>query len=382
MLGQVVLVVLLARLLGAAGYGRFIVVLAVATFFAPLAGLGLQGVLLRDGSRHPDVIPNQLAEALWLWSWAVLCFSAIGFTVALLVLPHLPPAPAVAALVFGEVAGSSLVELLARIEQALDRIGHYGATMAGLVLARVAALGLYAVFYKPGVTGWMWAYAGASLLYAAARLVATWRRVRPHGRTRASPLFRQSIPFALGSLSLRLQHEFNKPVLAEVGYGIAGNFSLAQRGVDVAILPLTAFQEALWPRLYATSDGGRRMRFMGGFLFALALVGGGLLFGAAPFVPRLLGQGFGPAARLLRFLAALPALQVLRNFGNFRAVSIHRTDIVAWAYLVGALASVTLTLWLIPAYGWEGAVGALYLTEMSVIAVHVAFRLRPRRGER
>ncbi|EQD37421.1 membrane protein, partial [mine drainage metagenome] len=177
-------------------------------------------------------------------------------------------------------------------------------------------------------------------------------------------LLRQSMPFALGTLSLRLQGEFNKPVLAELGYGLAGNFSAAQRAVDIASLPLTALQEALWPRLYASADSGQRMRFMAAVLMGLALLGGGALFGLAPWVPYFLGSGFDTAAHLLRLLAALPAMQVFRNFGNFEAAAAHRTHAIAWAYFAGGSASVALTLWLVPAYGWAGAVMALYLTEI------------------
>ncbi len=376
-LGQVVLVIALARLLGASGYGRFIVVLAVATFFTPLAGLGLQGVLLRDGAREPEGISGQLAMALQLWWRAVVFFCAVGIATALLVLPHPPPVAAVVALVLGEVASGSLVELLARVEQARHHIGRYGAMMAGLILARVAALGLYALLAQPDVAGWMWVYAAASLIYAGSLLIQACRTLQLR-RTTGRPirhLLRQSVPFALGALSLRLQTEFNKPVLAESSYGLAGNFSAAQRAVDIAALPLVAMQEALWPRLYASADSGHRLRLMAGLLLVLALLGGVALYWLAPWLPIVLGSGFETTSRLLQFLAALPALQVLRNFGNFHAAATHRTAVIAWAYIMGGVTSVALTLWLVPAYGWVGAAIALYLTEISVLAVQTLYRL-------
>ncbi|MHB1764569.1 MAG: oligosaccharide flippase family protein [Gammaproteobacteria bacterium] len=377
-LGQAVLVIGLARLLGATGYGRFIVVLAVATFFTPLAGLGLQGVLLREGSRNPEALFRQLGAALRLWLPATVFFGLIGIATSLLVLPHPPPTLAVVALVLGEVASGSLVELLARVAQSQNRIQRYGAMMAGLILVRVAALALYALLTKPDVAGWMWVYAAASLIYTAWLLARVYPKLVFLRSSAGSlkTLLRQSAPFALGTLSVRLQNEFNKPVLAELSYGLAGNFSAAQRAVDIASLPLTAMQEALWPRLYASADSGRRMRFMAAFLMALALLGGGVLYGAAPWVPYFLGSGFDTAAHLLQFLAALPVLQVLRNFGNFQAAAVHQTHVIAWAYFVGGVSSVMLTLWLIPVYGWDGAVAALYLTEIVVIAVQTAFRLR------
>ena len=46
---------LLARWLGAEGYGQFVATLAVVSFFGPLAGLGLHGVLLSCIARTPQV---------------------------------------------------------------------------------------------------------------------------------------------------------------------------------------------------------------------------------------------------------------------------------------------------------------------------------------
>ena len=145
--GQGVLVISLARLLGAPEYGHFVTVLAVATFFTPLAGFGLPGVLLRDGARNPQAIPQQLAAALRLWWPSTAVFGAIGVVAALLVLPSSTDPrrwPHGAA----EVASSSLVELLARDHQALHRTNRFGAILAGLVLARVGALTVYALFAR------------------------------------------------------------------------------------------------------------------------------------------------------------------------------------------------------------------------------------------
>ncbi|MDD3651994.1 oligosaccharide flippase family protein, partial [Immundisolibacter sp.] len=64
---QAAMVVLLARVLGVEGYGLFVTALAVSGFFSPIAGLGLGGLLLRDGAREPAALPRQLGMALALW---------------------------------------------------------------------------------------------------------------------------------------------------------------------------------------------------------------------------------------------------------------------------------------------------------------------------
>lgn len=72
---QALTVLLLARWLGASGYGEFVAALAVASFFTPLAGLGLGAVLLMRGARAPEHLPALSAQATRLWA-----ISALGFT--------------------------------------------------------------------------------------------------------------------------------------------------------------------------------------------------------------------------------------------------------------------------------------------------------------
>jgi O-antigen/teichoic acid export membrane protein len=374
--GQAVLVIALARLLGAAGYGHFITVLAVATFFTPLAGLGLQGVLLRAGARNPQGIPQQLRAALRLWWPSTALFGAIGVVVALLALPRGAQTSAVVALVLAEVGSSSLVELLARVHQALHRTHRYGAMLTGLVLARLAALVVYALLARPNLSGWMWAYAASSLAYMTWLLAHAQREFQP-ARTPsvpAWPLMREGLPFALGALSLRLQAEFNKPVLAQLGFAVAGNFNASQRAVDIAGLPLLAMQEALWARLYASADPKRRMLITSAILVLLALCGGVVLFLLAPLLPLLLGPGFESTVHLLQWLAWLPAVQVMRNFINFQALATYRTHLLTIAYFTAGIASVIFNLFLISRYGPAGAVSAAYLTEFTGIITLAALQ--------
>ncbi|MHB8347815.1 MAG: oligosaccharide flippase family protein [Acidiferrobacterales bacterium] len=370
--GQAVLVITLARLLGVQGYGRFVAALAVASFFVPLAGLGLQGVLLRDLARAPDRLPELLGQALRLWWRSTTVFGILGIGVAFAVLPRQIPELALFVFVPAEVVSGSLVDLLARIEQSQHRVGRFGAMTAGLVLARLLAVAIYSAWHGTSVEGWMWAYAIGSAGYTAMLLAWAWRTYQPYAPRRVEyALVREGLPFAWGALTLRLQAEFNKPVLAQLGYALAGSFSAAQRAVDVACLPLAAMQEALWPRLYASVNPVGRMLFTTTVLLCLALSGGVILYFAAPLLPRVLGKGFGNTAELLRWLAWLPALQVVRNVAGFHVVAIGRTSALAWAYAAGAVTSIVATTILTMRHGLAGAAVALYLSECAMIVMQL-----------
>ena len=362
---QAFLVLLLARTLGPNAYGNYVAALAVASFFAPVAGLGLHGVILRDGARTPDALGELLGRALRLYWRALLVCWVLGSVIALVALPRAIPASLLVLLVGAEVTAGSLVEMLGRVDQALHRSAGFGAIMAGLALARLAALALWMMLGSLTAAGWIITYTATSTLYAAAVLWRARRQLRLGDSAVIDwAMAAQGGPFAVGSLAMRLQGEFNKPVLAAIGPALAANLSLAQRAIDVASLPLVALQDALWSRLYASREPGRRLLRTGAPLLVLALLGGGALTALGPLLPRLLGHGFEATAHLLRWLAWLPALQLLRNLGNAHWIASGHAKHLTGIYAASTMAGMLATLLLVHRDGLAGAIAAIYATEL------------------
>ena len=372
-LAQAATAFLLARYLGAEGYGLFVAVLAVNSFFSSLAGLGLHGVLLCDGARtSPDKLPRLISEVAALWWPSALVFSVVAFLVALWTLPPSLPTGLLAIFSLSEVVSSSLIELIGRLEQSQHRMKEYGALGAGLVLSRLAGLCILIVLFEIEPVAWVAVYAATGLMYAGFIGFRTWRRYQLTVSTiRNWCLISKGFPFAAGLVSLRLQSEFNKPVLAQYAYSMSGNFSAAQRLVDLACLPLNAMQEALWPKFYKTDDAPKKAKAIIFFLFVAAVATGLLIVLVAPAVPYFLGKSFGATSSLLMYLAGLPVLQVLRNVMSAGLVARSRQSMLIWVYLVGGVSSIMLNGFLVPCFGLNGAIGAAYLTEMlSVVALY------------
>lgn len=379
---QAASVVLLGRELGAVEYGQFVAALAITSFFTPLAGLGLQGVVLRDGARDPAHLPTLLRAALRLWWASSLGFGLLAGVAAWVALPLEPVSPWVLLLLgLSEVAASSGVELLARSRQARQHTRAYGVSMAGLSGARFVALLIYAAFASPTAQGWMMVYSIVSLLY-----LVVLRGTTPQPAAQPGPvphgLLRAGLPFAVGALSFRLQAEFNKPVLARLSYADVGAYNIAQRVVDLISLPLSAMQESLWPRLFADSQPGRRLRSALVAMLALAMLLGGGMAVLAPLVPKMLGADYAPMVAVLIALAWLPAVQTMRNVGNAALITSGRTHTLTRVYVAATLASVALTLLLVPRYGLLGAVLASYLGEAAAISTQGFYLLIKRKGGR
>ena len=362
-------VVLLARQLGAERYGKFVAVVAVALFLSPFVGFGLSHLVLRNAARDPANEPRYLARALRCWHRTLLPCTAIAMALAWLLLPAGLPLAATGTVILMELAATTLTELCARHRQAQQRIHALGAINAGLAGIRLLGLGLlFLMVSEASINAVLWVYAASSLIY----LLALWTYLPKANLTSDAPLpepmaAKDGLPFSLAGFAMKLQSEFNKPILAQDGFGLAGTYNVAQRAVDMASLPLLALQEALWPRLFAQQNPLRQLRSAGLALLAVALALGTGMWLAAPLLPYVLGESFADAVNVLRWLAWLPVLQVVRNLLNFMVV--HRADMkfIGWVYAMGAAISVSSVIILVPMRGTEGAVIACYLSEVAMV---------------
>lgn len=359
-------VLIMTRALGASGYGIFTSTLAIASFLTPFAGMGLSNILLRDGARRQQEIPELTQAALRIWLWSTAICTGLALPLVWLSLPNNPAWLALLLFIPGEIASTSLSDLIGRSMQAQRKLWQYGAISALLPVCRLVLLSIYAWLGSPSMQGWFCVYAAASMLF----VVALWRRCNlpsPFAKPPRVLNVKSGIPFSLAALSLRLQAEFNKPVLARQDLALTGNYSAAQRVTDLVSLPLIALQEALWPRVYAGMEARQKLLASGAFLILIAACAGVLLWLIAPAVPEMLGADFERAAAVLRWIAFLPLVQCLRNLGNNVALAAGLTKLAGSAAIAGVIISVVLVLSLVPELGLWGAVAATYLSEFAAI---------------
>lgn len=374
-------IVFLARTLSAQTYGEFVAVIAVAGFVVPLAGLGLSNMVLRNVARDPQAAPWYLERAVTIWTRTLLPLAAAAIGIALLLIPKGLPVAAMAAAICGELLASSLAELAGRYRQAQHRHHAYGAINAGLPLLRLLALGLLVFLTnRTDIASVLWTFTAASVAYALLLwpVVHTVASVVAEGATEAMPVH-SGLPFSASALAMRLQGEFNKPVLAHAGFGLAGSYNIAQRAVDMASLPLQALQEALWPKLYAQANPLPQLRRTGAALLLMALAMGALVWVAAPLLPLLVGNAHEGAVRVLRMLAWLPLLQVGRSLLNFHAIHHGHMQHISWACILGGGVSVCAVAALVPAHGMAGAVIASYIAEITMSLALLGFAARASR---
>lgn len=378
---QALLIFLMAKALGATHYGQYIGIIAVASFLIPFAGLGLSNIVLRNSSKDTKNSGYYFATAFKLWALSSAICIVIAWIVAKILLPNSLPWISAFAVIAVEIISNSFSELYGRHVQAKHQISLFGLVNSGLPLVRLIVIGSLILFYDSfDVASALWAHALSGMVFT----FIAWRFIPQNdGKTEPSePISADSgIPFSLATFSARMQNEFNKPALAHIGFDVAGNYNIAQRINEMASIPLSALQEVLWPKLYSHENPLSRLVASGAFMLIIAGMTGGVLWMIAPAIPMFLGPDFAATTDVMRGLAWLPVLQVLRNLINFQIINKNYLKLLGWTYLIGALTSISGVYALVPTYGLMAAISITYATEAVMIVILLAGLYMGENGE-
>ena len=376
---QMLLVVVVAKLLGAIEYGYFVATLATVSLFSPLAGLGLHAVIVRDGSLNPASISTLTRQALVIWWKSALIMSLFATVLAWLMLGgERSNLFSVLFFALGEIMTSSGVELVARARQAQRNMRSFGALQAGLIFSRLFAIGFLSFTEEPKTHDWFLLYGAFSLGYLA--IILSYARFYLKGQTSPDKkMLRAGIPFWAGALSLRLQTEFNKPVLAQLSLSDTGSFNIAQKVIDMATLPILAMQETLLPRLLSAGDNRKLFELAWFYLTVFALFMSLLILLIAPLIPSILGSEFEKAVVLVSALAWLPLFQVQRSIANAKVIANGQSDKLTSVYILNALFAILIILAAVQLWGTLGVVYAAYLSEsiLTLALLKTFFHRKP-----
>ena len=372
---QGLLVVVLARALGATGYGHFVSWLAVTAGLAPLAGMGALTLVVRDVGRNATAVRDSFGSALRGVAASFVPLFAAGLVIGALVLPDSSALAGLSMVAVSDLLLAPGVDLVGRLNQALDRTGRMAALSAGLVALRVSSAGvMLAVVSEPTSLDWAFWYFLATALAAAPALALGVREFGTPTKKKERARFWEGGVFAIGASAGRAHAELDKALLARLASpASAGEYSAAGRLVDVVMLPVLALLEAAVTRFFrAGVTGASAMVSLARRILPVpavyAVLGAPLLWAVADILPWLLGEDFAASAEIVRYLCALPAFMLLRHVALLMWLTSTRPQIATGLQVTGAVVNVTANLVLIPRLGWQGAVVSVYASEaiMSV----------------
>jgi O-antigen/teichoic acid export membrane protein len=393
--GAMLLLLVIARTLGAADFGRYAALMALLAFVQLAAEFGQEPVLVRllaqrPGDERARLVDGALAMRLF--------FTGMGGVVLVVVGARLLPVDRWSLI----LAAVGLLAASGTVLRAVFRTEHRLEWLCVVALANVTAFAAVLIaarrldFGLPGVVGaWSAGQLGASL--AALVVARRWRPVRPQWHTAVTAtLARSGWALALNAVLLTITLRVGQLIVvgaagAEQGGYLAAGSRLAEA---FALLP-ESLMLVLLPVLSAYDVGARdaqralSVRVVG-WLGLLALT---VIVAVSIAAPALIAVLFGA-----RYVPGVPALQIsiwlalLAATGSVFTnllIARGRERVLLVINAVTSSLTVALSLVVVPRFGFVGAAAVsvaasvfaqLMLASLPAIRAEVAACVRPLRG--
>jgi len=377
-----VIVALVARHLGAEVFGQWSWAVALAAVVAPMATLGLEGVVARESLDHPEDADTIVAAAVvgrmlggWVSIASGLCLwigwgASIPWTIVLLAL-------GTNAFLFSEVFEFRLQADRRLVFVAAARLSVLVifSTVRVVGLLRGAGVHYFAIAALLEILGQAMSLAWVYMLAGG--------RIRPPRLLVLAQLLRNSWHFLVASVAVMMYMRFTQ-ILVEryVGFADVGVYSMAVRICEVgAIVPIVLVQSA-FPDLHGILRGnaGREQdaacsAYFQKIFWSGALVAAGLTLTGGLWIPVLLGKQYSDLEKILpiQALAIIPmGIGAART--SFLAIE-KRTDAYLFSVLCGAGTSAVLAPMVLSRYG---IFGMAWVNVVSFwVAAHFAAGLLP-----
>jgi PST family polysaccharide transporter len=365
--------ILLARVLGPAGFGELAAALAVVAFGSPLLQGAIDNATLRVLARREPGAAAFVRAVVGAKLWVGLVLIA---ALPLLALPFAPP------LVVAVLAVNALLMSLASVVQTFWVAREQQTRAAVAEVARaVGWLAAAATVYVAGggVLGAAATRALVSALLVAALLWAVARRadLRPSLHGHGAVLRHATVFLASGLFFIVYQQADRLMLIRMAGAEEAGLYAAAAALVTVFYMMPGIFTTLFLPRMYREAGDPRRMarwldvRLGTGFLLALLVVP--VLIGLrGPLLQALYGDGYTLAAPVLLWLGGTIFLRfVAVAYGDLLTATSRQWRRTGVQAAVAGL-NIGLNLLLIPRWGAAGAAASTLACELVLCVGYVA----------
>lgn len=371
---------MLARAVGASGYGALAGVTALYVLAAQFAGLGTGVVLARDVARGADAAgPWRSTFGIYLASGAILLLLLWPLTIWLLqgrISPLVSGLVGIAELLVAPAITPSSYWLLAT-----DRVGLSSGLQTVPTAARCCASAYLLAGGSASLPLYGVSYCGTMIVLVAVAISV----LRPRGAAQGRYGWRtikDGVSYMASSVAVTAGSELDKALLLRFSGPLqTGEYAAAFRIAQATTIPVNAFVLALVPRLFRGSgDSGFLLHVTRYIVAALVygLVASVFLWLAAPYLQFVLGSSFRASTIMLETLS----LYVLSN--SFRQVitaALTTSDLQRIRNIIeggGALLFTGFTVFAVPTLGWIGAASASVCGDFIVGGIGYCY-LRGRR---
>ncbi|MGF1589616.1 MAG: polysaccharide biosynthesis C-terminal domain-containing protein [Pleurocapsa sp.] len=369
---QGVYFVILARSFAPEKYGAYVGIVAIIAIFIPFANWGSGEILVQEASRNHSLFKDY-------WGAAILKSFVMGsilIGLVLIIYSFIPIENISMAIVFFTALANLIFFKLDEVARhALMSIGLLNeAAKAQVVLYLnrfVASLVFLAFFEGANILDW-------SILYCistfATAVMTTAMVVRQTGYPNfsSSAVTRElklGFAFAVGVSAQNIYSDLDKSMLAKLStLEATGIYGAAYHILNVAFAPIQSLMYASFRTFFQQGASGIKGSFdfckkllplsLG---YSLIAILGLIVF--APLLPLILGAEYQNSAWALMWLSPTIFFRTMHSFGADTLTGANYQSARSISQVMVAVFNGLLNFWLIPIYGWHGAIWATIASE-------------------
>jgi O-antigen/teichoic acid export membrane protein len=371
---RVIIVIVAARVLGASDWGAFSYALSLAAAFTIFSDIGINALLVREGSRNSELAPRYLSTGLVIKLILISVISIFAITAKDLII-RIPEAVALVPLIIAVFTLDSLRDYFCALARSIERMDIEArgqiVTNAGIV-----GFGLLFLIINPSSVSLALGYVIGISIGLCSVLWPLRDRfkglIKEFSRKLIKEILVSAWPFGLVGLMGVINVNTDILVIGTVGSAAdVGLYAAAQKPIQLLYLIPSLLAASFFPTLSREAGEPNKFRstleqgLKSAFLFALPLALGGLV-AARPIINFLYGAEFISSYPSLALLA-LTILFVFPSLFFTNALFARNSQKSFYGYLaIGVFANVVLDLLLIPRIGIAGCAIATLAVQMAL----------------
>jgi O-antigen/teichoic acid export membrane protein len=378
-LTNIIILVLLARPLGAEEFGRLLLAMSFCSIFGILVEFGFTWYATKEVSQRP-ASARDIAGKVFNSQLVLGLGASVLVTVFVLILGYPLKTGIIICIIWMSTILSTLTDTLRSVFKGLNRFQFETLLNFILFAALLLLLGIFPLFHS-GTVAFAGAILGARIVYFASGLFLFRKKI---GRMKfdfdfkkGSELMKMTLSYGIQIILARLLLEWNTLVLYQYrgNYGV-GIYQASLRFILASLMISDILLQAFFP-VIASSVNADRPKFMkvatllNRYLLTIGAFMTGFFFIFADILIKVIyGVQYLPAVPILKILAFAVWIKFLSSTQAIVLIASDRQDMRARASAMALFFNVLFAFTLIPRFGLQGAA---YSTVASFLIVTVLY---------
>ena len=372
LLVQGVYFIILARIFEPERYGAYVGIVAIVSIFIPFASVGSGEVLIQNVSRNQSLFREYWGTTIL----KTLFFGSIFISAILIVYKFVSiPGISIYSVFFVALANLIFLRLNDVTRDVFIATGLMSYTARSIILVSInrffAAIIFIACFDSASVLTWCVLYCVATFL---ASVMSSYLVVKQLDRPKfklatITKELRLGLSFATSVSAQNIYNDLDKSMLAKLStLEATGIYGAAYHILNVAFTPIQSVALASFRKFFQQGASGiksslalcKKLLPMSLGYSAIAILG---VVICAPLIPVLLGEEYRDSAWALMWLSPAIFFKTMHFFAADTLTGANYQSVRTTAQVSVAIINGLLNFWLIPIYGWHGAIWATVTSE-------------------